>query len=63
MKKPIVEPNELYTISQASEALGIDRRTLYRYTEAGSICCHRRQSDNRIVYYGKDITSCYYSVI
>lgn len=62
MKKPIVEPKEIYTIPEACRVLGIDRRTLSRYTESGAIRCHRRKADNRIVYFGEDITLCYYSV-
>ena len=62
MHKPIVEETELYTISQTCEILGIDRRTLCRYTAAGAILCHRRIADNRIVYFGRDIVKCYYSV-
>lgn len=62
MKKPIVEARELYTIPETCQILGIDRRTLNRYTVAGAIKSHIRKADNRIVYRGEDITSCYYTV-
>jgi len=62
MIKPIVIPSEPYTVAETCAALGVDRRTLHRYTVAGSIKSHRRSADNRIVYWGKDILACYYSV-
>lgn len=62
MKKPIVDEKELYTIPETCRALGIDRRTLNRYTAAGSIRSHIRKADNRIVYFGEDIIRCYYTV-
>ena len=61
MKRPNVINEELYTIPETCLALGIDRRTLRRYTSAGSIVCHIRKADNRIVYYGYDIEKCYYT--
>lgn len=63
MKKPIVKPGELYTIPEACKVLGIDRRTLSRYTEAGAIKSHIRTADKRIVYFAEDITKCYYTVV
>lgn len=62
MKKPDVIPNEPYTVAQACEAMGINRRTLFRYTEAGAIKSHRRVADNRIVYFGRDLLNCFYTV-
>lgn len=62
MKKPLVEKNELYTIPETCKLLGIDRRTLNRYTVSGAIVSHVRIADNRIVYYGEDILQCYYTV-
>ncbi|MBQ6254715.1 MAG: helix-turn-helix domain-containing protein [Bacteroidales bacterium] len=63
MKKPEVIPDEIYTIPETCKVLGIDRRTLRRYTTAGSITCHIRKADQRIVYRGQDISDCYYSII
>lgn len=63
MKKPIVDPTELYSIPETCAILGIDRRTLRRYTKAGSITCHIRKCDGRIVYFGSDITLCYSTVV
>ncbi len=62
MKKPIVNETEIYTIPETCKALGIDRRTLSRYTEAGCIKSYIRKADNRIVYFGRDIISCFYTV-
>ena len=62
MKKPEVIPDEIYTIPETCEKLGIDRRTLRRWTTAGSITCHIRHCDGRIVYTAEDITNCYYSI-
>ena len=63
MKKPNVVITEIYTIPQTCEILGIDRRTLRRYTASGTITAHIRACDKRIVYYGDDIAKCYYTVI
>lgn len=63
MKKPVVIMEELYTIPQTCEILGVDRRSLRRFTAAGAIASHVRCADGRIVYYGKDIYDCYYRVI
>ena len=62
MKKPNIDLDGLYTIPEVCDVLGIDRRTLRRYTIAGSIVSHVRVSDNRIVYKGLDIHNCYYKV-
>lgn len=58
----MVDPHEIYTIPEACRALGIDRRTLCRYTAAGAITSHIRKADGRIVYFGADISKCYYTV-
>lgn len=63
MKKPEVTVDEIYTIPETCRSLGIDRRTLRRYTAAGSIAAHIRACDGRIVYKGGDILKCYYTVI
>lgn len=63
MIKPHVEEKELYTIPETCKALGIDRRTLNRYTAAGCISSHIRKADNRIVYFGLDIIKCFYTVV
>ena len=63
MKKPDVNPSDIYTITETCKALGVDRRTLHRWTSAGRIISHIRIADNRIVYRGEDIASCYSSII
>ena len=62
MKKPAVIVDEFYSVAEASQALGVDRRTLLRWTRAGHIRCHIRRCDSRTVYSGKDILDCYYDV-
>ncbi len=63
MQKPNVNPQEIYTIAETCHQLGIDRRTLRRWTTAGSIKAHVRKCDKQIVYLGADIDKCYYSII
>lgn len=63
MTKPNATPDELYTVPETAKLLGIDRRTLRRWTLAGSIPSHIRKCDNRIVYIGKDILKCYSTLI
>ena len=63
MKRPIVNDNDIYSIPEACKALGIDRRTLRRYTQAGCIVSHVRRCDGRIVYFGSDIAKCYYDIL
>ena len=62
MKKPDANPEDIYTIPEACKLLGIDRRTLRRWTQAGIPKAHIRKCDNKIVYLGKDLLSCYYSI-
>ena len=63
MTKPKATPDELYTVPETAKLLGIDRRTLRRWTQAGSIRSHIRKCDNRIVYLGEDILNCYSNII
>ena len=63
MKKPQVAPDEIYTVEDTCSQLGIDRRTLRRWTAEGSIQSRIRRADKRIVYTGKDIISCYTTLI
>lgn len=63
MKRPNVILNEIYTIAETCDQLGIDRRTLRRWTVAGSITSHIRTSDGRIVYTGADIHKCFHQII
>ena len=60
--RPFSAAHLLKAIPETCKILGIDRRTLNRYTVAGAIKSHIRKADNRIVYLGEDITSCYYTV-
>lgn len=63
MKRPEVTATEIYTIPETCRLLGVDRRTLRRWTSAGSIACHIRRCDGRIVYVGADIAKCYYDLL
>ncbi len=63
MKTPDVKIEEIYDIPETCKALGIDRRTLRRWTQSGSIASHIRKCDGRIVYYGKDILACHFGVL
>ena len=63
MKKPEALLDGIYTIPETCRLLGIDRRTLHRWTRAGSITPHIRRCDGRIVYLGADIAKCYSDVI
>ena len=63
MRKPNVIPDEIYTVPETCDQLGIDRRTLRRWTNAGSIQAHIRSCDKRIVYRGADIQKCFYEII
>lgn len=63
MRKPNVVLDDIYTIPETCDLLGIDRRTLRRWTVAGSITSHIRTCDGRIVYTGADIHKCYHQII
>lgn len=63
MKTPVVNHDQLYNIPETCKVLGIDRRTLRRWTQAGSIAAHIRKCDGRIVYFGKDILACHFGVL
>ena len=63
MTKPNATLDELYTVPETAKLLGIDRRTLRRWTLAGSIRSHIRKCDGRIVYTGADIIKCYSTII
>ena len=64
MKKPDnVNFNELYTIPQTCKLLGIDRRTLQRWTASGGIKSAIRKCDGKVVYSGAAIHNCYYATI
>jgi len=55
--KPQVEIDGIYTISQASKALKVDRHTLLRYVEKGLIDTTIRKFDKKRVMKGKAIVS------
>lgn len=53
--EPKVEASGRYSVSQASEALGIHRNTLRNYTEQGLIKCGFRRNAARKFYLGSEI--------
>lgn len=53
--EPKVNANGRYSVTQASEALGIHRNTLRNYTEQGLIKCGFRRESFRKFYEGKEI--------
>lgn len=63
MQAPDVHIDQIYNIPETCKALGIDRRTLRRWTRAGCIAAHIRKCDGRIVYFGKDILACHFGVL
>ena len=52
---PKVTASGHYTLSQAANALGIDRRTLAKHTEMRHIKCHVHRYTKRLFYEGRDI--------
>lgn len=53
--EPRVRETGRYTITEASEKLGIHRNTLLRYTEQGQIRCGFRRETARKSYTGYEI--------
>ena len=62
MKFPEVNLNAIYTIPETCKILGIDRRTLKRWTSNGGIKAAIRKCDGRIVYSGAAIHNCYFGI-
>ena len=58
-EQPQVNPAGRYSVNQTVELLGISRRTLYRYTEAGRIKCGYRKADMKRFYRGSEIIKCW----
>lgn len=52
--RPHIAPAGSYTVSQASQLLGIDRRTLRRYESAGLVVAHCNQLGRR-KYVGREL--------
>ena len=50
-----VNPKGLYPMGEAAKALGIDRSTLRRKTEAGIIKCQYRRDTGRRMYRGAEL--------
>jgi predicted site-specific integrase-resolvase len=53
--QPDVQPDGLYSLTQAALALKIDRHTLARYVKGGAIRFRRRKADGRPVTTGAEI--------
>lgn len=54
-EEPKVTPTGRYSVMQTSQALGIHRNTLQKYTDAGYIKCRFRKSSKQKFYLGSDI--------
>lgn len=54
-EEPKVSETGRYSVMQASQALGIHRNTLQKYTEAGFIKCGFRRDTYRKFYEGREI--------
>ena len=52
--EPKVGRTSRYSVMQTSRLLGIDRKTLYKYTDQGRIRCHYRPDLTKF-YLGRDI--------
>ena len=59
---PDVNLNAIYTIPETCKILGIDRRTLKRWTNNGGIKASIRKCDGKMVYSGTAIHNCYYAM-
>ena len=53
--EPQVQADGRYTVSQTCTVLGIHRKTLSKYTEAGLIKCGYRRETARKFYKGSEI--------
>lgn len=53
--EPDVHPMGRYSATETSSALGIDPKTLRKYTSIGLIKCGIRRATNRKFYSGRDI--------
>lgn len=53
--EPNVNESGRYSVTQASQALGIHRNTLRGYTDAGLIKCGFRRESGRKFYEGREI--------
>lgn len=62
-KKPDVNPAGRYSIAQTSQALGINRSTLRRWTNAGTIRQQRRKANGKPFYTGLEILRIYNETI
>lgn len=59
--KPNVDPNGMYSQTQAAAALGVDRHTVKRYEDNGYISFRIRKADKRKVTTGAQIIKCWQS--
>ncbi len=57
--KPKVEPDSRYSMTEAAKLLGVERHTVYRYMQNGSLKYRVRKSDNRKVTTGQWIIDCW----
>jgi len=58
-EEPKVTPTSRYSVDEASLLLGVNKRTLYRYTVQGKIRCGFRRASGRRFYFGSEILRCW----
>lgn len=59
ISKPDINPEGLYTMTQAAEALHVDRHTVARYAKEGRIRFRMRKAGGRKVTTGREIMRCW----
>ncbi len=61
--EPKVTATSRYSVEETSTLLGVNKRTLYRYTASGKIRCGYRRVSGRRFYFGSEILRCWKSQI
>lgn len=59
ISRPDIDPEGLYTMTQAAEVLHVDRHTVARYAKGGRIRFHERKAGGRKVTTGREIMRCW----
>ena len=60
---PQVDAKGLYTAAQAAQALGVSKRTVYRWESEGRLRLYVRKGTGRRVYKGSDLLRLWGAVI
>ena len=54
-EEPNVSDTARYSVTQAAEVMGVNRRTILRHTDAGYLKCNYRRTNQRKFYFGKEL--------